>query len=190
MLHVGDWSVRRQVPSANQWDRGIAVYVRLRQEMGREYGIHRCISRSERIFRLPRKRSQRYLSTPRSLHSRKLDLILLFRSIVPNFHIFFYTFSSTVFLRTDYEQVEEMGGNLVEIFGIEHEETQREEAAELLRNRGTIRRTLYICREKPTVAGLSEGERGHKLQEKGKLSETTPVSSSKHSKPKVYTELP
>ena len=83
-----------------------------------------------------------------------------------------------------------MGGNLVEIFGIEHEETQREEAAELLRNRGTIRRTLYICREKPTVAGLSEGERGHKLQEKGKLSETTPVSSAKHSKPKVYTELP
>ncbi|KAI4209387.1 MAG: hypothetical protein LQ351_007677 [Letrouitia transgressa] len=128
-------------------------------------------------------------------HSQDLTLanvesLPVCRNIVPHFHILFYTFSSTVFLQTDYEQVEDMMGNLVEAFDTENNEIQREAAADLLQNRRTIRRTLYTCREKPSEAGQSREEGGYKPQTKPQLPEPKSVSAFNYTQSAFHTELP
>ncbi|KAG6986499.1 hypothetical protein G7Y79_00080g100700 [Physcia stellaris] len=113
-----------------------------------------------------------------------------FLSMVPRFHILFYTFSTTVVLRTDHQQLDDMTGTLIDSFRSADTEIKLEIAAEVLQDRRKIRRSLYICRETPATTTAVETAGEHPLQSEPRDSDTTSEDQSTDSEADDVFKLP
>ena len=127
---------------------------------------------------------------PQALTLADVESHLAFPFIVPKFHILFYTFSTTVVLRTDYHQLDDMTEGLVDNFRSGDEETKLGIVAGVLEDRRKIRRSLYVCRENPAISSLVQAERENPLQDEPEISDTTSAGKSTDRGEESMVELP
>lgn len=125
-------------------------------------------------------------SYPQDLTLVDVEFHPAFLFMVPQFHILFYTFSTTVVLRTDHQQVDDT----IDSFQSADTETKLGIAAEVLQDRRKIRRSLFVCRETPTITSSFQTEGEHPLQSEPKNPDATSENQSTHSEADDVFELP